>query len=706
MDGMNGAESVRRASSRSVAGLLWAVVVAHLVSAVMSALRHAFGLPPLLVPGSLRRVAAAQGVMMLGAAGPRAGTLSHGRERAWPLPARRHAALVLRGGAREFSVGGARELSVASVKLRGAAETASGDSDDGGARAKQLRGSNGGDLVDVCKQTGAELRRRSRGRGRSLAGYALKPNGDWVRIVDKPEAPPAAGAQARQQTTLSPFLVSKHASGAQAGHSEDDDSLESQPDQPVGGSPTVADQIQMIMGCTAINSDVDIPPLDEALWEELPSKWVVFSDLHVSRSSLDTCLRVLQAVHDEAMARGAGVIFLGDFWHEKGILRVESLNSILLALRTWKLPLIALPGNHDQSTLNGQVHALTPLALVMPGCRIISQPTFFLGALWMPYCRDLQILRSAMAEVARDEAGGGGAGAHGQVGSWPMRGRAEGKWIDDGEGSVAASRGVSAIFCHVDVIGADMSGGMMAERGLGVEEFPGHVPVYTGHYHKPHSLWGKPGARQHPVVYVGSQWQTGMNEAHEAKRLLLLDASKGWTIAEEIPVSIGRRHFRALSLAQLDANLLSWALRKGDRVQVRVADAAGARLKAQQMALPDGVSLEVVEQPVDQIEARVPGADTLDAMSLLHRYFEYRDRAGAEDAGPAADEETRHAAETVLKEAINAKPPAAHIARDIVFETVEVCGFGSFGFERPVRYPTHTNTHTNTHTHTQTYISN
>ena len=361
---------------------------------------------------------------------------------------------------------------------------------------------------------------------------------------------------------------------------------------------------------------------------------------------------------------------------------MESLNSILLALRTWKLPFIALPGNHDQSTLNGEVHALTPLSLVMPACRVIGRPTVFMGALWMPYSRDLEILRSAMAEVAQEDSKGSGTRARGQQAV--LRGRAEGRWVDGGGALTARGTGVSAIFCHVDVVGADMSGGILAQRGLGVEEFPGHVPVYTGHYHKPHALWGKPGARQHPVVYVGSQWQTSMSEAHEEKRLLLLDASQGWAIAEEIPISIGKRHFRAASLAQLDANLLSWSLRKGDRVQVRVEDAAGARLKAQQLALPAGVSLEIVEQPVDQIEARVPGADTLDALSLLHRYFEYRDRAGAADVGPVADEETRRAAQAVLQEAIDVKPPAAHIARNIVFDSVEVCGFGSFGFDRPV----------------------
>ena len=65
--------------------------------------------------------------------------------------------------------------------------------------------------------------------------------------------------------------------------------------------------------------------------------------LNVSRSSLPTCLAVLRAVHAEAEQRGAGVIFLGDFWHEKGILRTEALNAVLLELRQWRVPMLALP---------------------------------------------------------------------------------------------------------------------------------------------------------------------------------------------------------------------------------------------------------------------------------------------------------------------------------------------------------------------------
>ena len=90
-------------------------------------------------------------------------------------------------------------------------------------------------------------------------------------------------------------------------------------------------------------------------------KWIVFTDLHVAPSTLDTCLEVLDFVHTSAQERGAGIIFLGDFWHHRGTVRIDCLNAVLNKLSTWNVPMIMIPGNHDQVTLGGLEHALTPL---------------------------------------------------------------------------------------------------------------------------------------------------------------------------------------------------------------------------------------------------------------------------------------------------------------------------------------------------------
>ena len=40
-------------------------------------------------------------------------------------------------------------------------------------------------------------------------------------------------------------------------------------------------------------------------------RWVVFSDLHVSLKTVDVACRVLRLVKEAAIARNAGVLFLG-----------------------------------------------------------------------------------------------------------------------------------------------------------------------------------------------------------------------------------------------------------------------------------------------------------------------------------------------------------------------------------------------------------
>ena len=54
-------------------------------------------------------------------------------------------------------------------------------------------------------------------------------------------------------------------------------------------------------------------------------RWVVFSDLHLNRKTSEVCVDVLRAVHREALARDAGILFLGDFWHARGAIPVEPL---------------------------------------------------------------------------------------------------------------------------------------------------------------------------------------------------------------------------------------------------------------------------------------------------------------------------------------------------------------------------------------------
>ena len=47
---------------------------------------------------------------------------------------------------------------------------------------------------------------------------------------------------------------------------------------------------------------------------------------------------------------------------------------------------------------------------------------------------------------------------------------------------------ISIIFCHADIQGASMNDGMRCREGLDISAFPPNLPIYSGHFHKPHTV--------------------------------------------------------------------------------------------------------------------------------------------------------------------------------------------------------------------------
>lgn len=165
-------------------------------------------------------------------------------------------------------------------------------------------------------------------------------------------------------------------------------------------------------------------------WETV-DKWIIFSDLHVSVKTLGVCISVLRRIKKEAVARKAGIVFLGkaihilelddicdsgmhlslptasqhhctsqrqssnlpaltarlssnayigDFWHVRGALPVEPLNAVLREIETWRQPTLMLVGNHDQVSIGGLDHALHPLAAACSAIHILEEPILYRSA--------------------------------------------------------------------------------------------------------------------------------------------------------------------------------------------------------------------------------------------------------------------------------------------------------------------------------------
>ncbi len=263
-------------------------------------------------------------------------------------------------------------------------------------------------------------------------------------------------------------------------------------------------------------------------------KWIIFSDLHVKSTSIETCEEVLALVHEEALKKQAGIMFLGDFWHVRGNLDVELLNRVLRSLGKWTQPVIMIPGNHDQVTLGGAVHSLEPLLYAFKSEQIfmISEPVVCMGALWVPYRRDPLLMKSIL------KAGG-------------------------------ECRDVTTVYCHADVKGAYMNDGMRSKEGLEISSFPANLPIYSGHFHKPHTMT----KGRSSIRYVGSPYQTSLSEASQDKFLYCMecefDASRNtyqWREAERWTIDVGKKYFKALSLK----DPIIHKARKGDRVVLPV----------------------------------------------------------------------------------------------------------------------------------------
>jgi hypothetical protein len=105
--------------------------------------------------------------------------------------------------------------------------------------------------------------------------------------------------------------------------------------------PTVT---SIITDQSTLTSEDHIINLEAPFAHSKMKQWIIFSDLHVKGSSIEVCEEVLQKVHETALAKEAGIIFLGDFWHVRGSLSVELLNRVLRSLRMWTQPVIMIPG--------------------------------------------------------------------------------------------------------------------------------------------------------------------------------------------------------------------------------------------------------------------------------------------------------------------------------------------------------------------------
>ncbi|CAM9357928.1 unnamed protein product [Ectocarpus sp. 13 AM-2016] len=226
-------------------------------------------------------------------------------------------------------------------------------------------------------------------------------------------------------------------------------------------------------------------------------------------------------------------------------------------LATWTRPVVMIPGNHDQVTLGGGMHALTPLQFAFTDpmqALVLSEPTLFLGAFWIPHRRNNTEMEGLLGS---EEA-----------------------------------RGAGAIFCHVDIKGAAMNGNASSHSGIPRSAFPPNVPAFSGHVHKPHTLGGRDGF----IRYVGSPYQSWVRLFGSGKGFpLYTHESYAWGLARVLYLAPlpDPPHFGAAFVARFAGKVSP-----GDRVVWTVKDAGSddVRQRAGEL-MKEMVEVEIREKP-------------------------------------------------------------------------------------------------------------
>ena len=204
---------------------------------------------------------------------------------------------------------------------------------------------------------------------------------------------------------------------------------------------------------------------------------ILFSDPHLSEESADTVFQeVLPGI--EAISKETGdneLACLGDFWHVRYKVPVVLQNRVyewLISLRAKGLRLRFLPGNHDQVDEAGE-NALQVFA-GMENVRVYTEPTHDENGLWIPYRRDPEAIRGALAQYPDP----------------------------------------TVLFMHHGVRGALMNDRHPDTEGLPLGMFQRFRMVWCGHYHKRQNV-GR------GLFYVGSTHQTKADEGGQDKGVTL-----------------------------------------------------------------------------------------------------------------------------------------------------------------------------------------
>lgn len=204
-----------------------------------------------------------------------------------------------------------------------------------------------------------------------------------------------------------------------------------------------------------------------------------------TNSRLQDGVNVLMQVIEAA--KGETFVMVGDLFQAREEITHDVLTAaadcINYASDTCR-QVFLLVGNHDQHLKRGDIHSLQPFKKV-PKVTVIDHPVSMeVDGMWsafMPYIHDYQ------------------------------------EWLEEWKKLQDNTPHPHKLaFVHADIIGAQMDGGFMSDKGVSVSLFKDLEWCIAGHYHKPQII----GSNTH---YCGSPYHITRNDAGDEKRYLKID---------------------------------------------------------------------------------------------------------------------------------------------------------------------------------------
>lgn len=229
------------------------------------------------------------------------------------------------------------------------------------------------------------------------------------------------------------------------------------------------------------------------------NKKIVIGDLHLDKNNLDTAeiffdFLTQHLSSPENQEVDIELIFLGDIYHTKAIIRSEAQNFLIKKLQNLIeihscMSIYIIVGNHDYNNMSCDEHALTPLKSLSPRIHIIDEPSKSYNGLFLPYYNTNK------------------------------------GFVDALKNTIGPT--VKYIFCHQGIEGFDYGNGIIDRDGVSIKDLIEYnVEFIIGHYHKQQKSGN--------IFYLGTPYSHSFGEANQIKGILeIIDGKQDFLITND-----------------------------------------------------------------------------------------------------------------------------------------------------------------------------